>query len=63
MPDVYEIYDVTGEYYTITKVRVSNREELANILDKIGKIEGVESTRTMYVLRVIKEETRIKINS
>ncbi len=62
MPDVYEIYDVTGEYYTITKVRVSNREELANILDKIGRIEGVESTRTMYVLRVIKEETRIRIN-
>jgi len=63
MSDVYEIYDVTGEYYTITKVRVSNREELARILDKIGKIEGVESTRTMYVLRVIKEETRIKIDS
>jgi len=62
MPEIYEIYDVTGEYYTITKVRVSNRDELARVLDKIGSIDGVESTRTMYVLRVIKEEHRIKID-
>jgi len=62
MPEIYEIYDVTGEYYTITKVRVSNRDELARVLDKIGSIDGVESTRTMYVLRVIKEEQRIKVD-
>ena len=62
MPEVYEIYDVTGEYYTITKVRVSNRDELARVLDRIGSIDGVESTRTMYVLRVIKEEYRIRID-
>lgn len=62
MPEIYEIYDVTGEYYTITKVRVGSRSELARVLDEIGKIEGVESTRTMYVLRVIKEETRLRID-
>ncbi len=62
MPDVYEVYDVTGEYYTITKVRVRDRNELAKVLDQIGKIDGVISTRTMYVLRVIKEETRIRID-
>jgi len=61
MPDVYDIYDVTGEYYTILKVRVGSKEELAKVLDEIGSIEGVESTRTMFVLRVIKEETRIRI--
>ncbi len=61
MSDIYEIYDVTGEYYTITKVRVNSREELASLIDKIGDIDGVESTRTMYVLRVVKEETRVKI--
>ncbi len=60
--DIYEIYDVTGEYYTITKVRVKNRDELAKVLDQIGSIDGVQSTRTMYVLRVIKEETKIKID-
>jgi len=61
LDDVYEIYDVTGEYYTLLKIRVSSKDELASLLDKIGKIDGVESTRTMFVLRVIKEETRIKI--
>ncbi|RLF04370.1 MAG: AsnC family transcriptional regulator [Thermoprotei archaeon] len=62
IPDVYEIYDVTGEYYTILKVRVGSREELTKILDEIGRIEGVESTRTMFVLRTIKEETRLVID-
>lgn len=61
MDEVYEIYDVTGEYYAILKVRVSNRDELAKVLDMIGKIDGVISTKTMYVLRVIKEELKIKI--
>lgn len=62
IPDVYEIYDVTGEYYTIIKVRVRSRENLTEILDEIGRIDGVESTRTMFVLRTIKEETRLVID-
>ena len=62
LDDVYEIYDVTGEYYAILKIRVGNREELARLLDKIGSIDGILSTRTMYVLRTIKEETKIKIS-
>lgn len=60
--DVYDIYDVTGEYYAILKIRVGSREELARILDEIGRIDGVDSTRTMFVLRTIKEETRLKID-
>ncbi len=62
MQEVYEIYDVTGEYYTILKVRVGSREELTKVLDTIGRIEGVESTRTMFVLRAVKEETRVAID-
>ncbi len=62
MQDVYEIFDVTGEYYTILKVRVRNKEELAKLIDKIGNIDGVESTKTMFVLRIIKEETRLRID-
>ncbi|BFH73552.1 Lrp/AsnC family transcriptional regulator [Sulfurisphaera javensis] len=53
--EVYEIFDVTGEYYALLKVRVKSREELATILDKIGNMEGVTSTYTMFVLRTIKE--------
>jgi len=60
MDDVYEIYDVTGTYYAVAKIRVEDREKLAKIIDQIGLIEGVTSTETAVVLRSIKEETRIK---
>ncbi len=59
--DIYEIYDVTGEYSTILKVRVKSKEELARLIDRVGSIDGVESTKTMYVLRVVKEDHRIRI--
>jgi Lrp/AsnC family transcriptional regulator for asnA, asnC and gidA len=59
--DVYEVYDVTGNYYAIAKIRTGSREQLAKIIDSIGLIEGIASTETAVVLRSIKEETRIKI--
>jgi len=59
MDDVYEVYDVTGEYYAVLKIRTNSRESLAKIIDKIGEIEGVTSTQTMVVLRTIKEEDTI----
>jgi len=59
--DVYEAYDVTGTYYAIVKIRTENREALAEIIDKIGMIEGVTRTETAIVLRCVKEETRIKV--
>ena len=58
---VYEIYDVTGNYYAITKIRAGSREELTKILDIIGSIDGITSTETAIVLRNIKEETTIKV--
>jgi Lrp/AsnC family transcriptional regulator for asnA, asnC and gidA len=60
LDDVYEVYDVTGTYYAIAKIRAEGREKLAKIIDQIGLIEGVTSTETSIVLRSIKEETRIK---
>jgi len=59
--DIYEIYDVTGNYYSIVKIRTSSREKLAKIIDQIGMIEGISSTETTIVLRKIKEEFRIKV--
>ena len=57
---VYEVYDVTGTFYAIAKIRTENREKLANIIDQIGLIEGIISTETALVLKCVKEETRIK---
>ncbi|MEM0200297.1 MAG: Lrp/AsnC family transcriptional regulator [Saccharolobus sp.] len=56
MKEIYEIYDVTGEYYAVLKVRVPTREDLAKVLDIIGNLEGVTSTYTMLVLRVVKDK-------
>jgi len=61
MDEVYEAYDVTGTYYAIVKIRTENRETLAEIIDKIGMIDGVTRTETAIVLKCVKEETRIKI--
>jgi DNA-binding Lrp family transcriptional regulator len=61
LDDIYELYDVTGAYYSIIKVRTDTSEQLAKLLDKIGEIEGVAGTETVMVLRTIKEETAIKI--
>lgn len=60
MDDVYEVYDVTGEYDAVVKLRSNSREELARLIDSIGQIGGVVSTLTMIVLKTIKEDTRIK---
>jgi len=59
--DIYEIHDVTGNYYAIAKVHTGSREDLAKIIDKIGLIDGITSTETAIVLRSIKEDNRIKI--
>ena len=58
--DVYEVYDVTGSYYAIVKVRTEDQKKLTKIIDEIGMIDGVMGTETALVLRSIKEETRIK---
>lgn len=60
MDEIYEIYDVTGAYYAILKIRTRSTEDLAAIIDKIGMIEGITGTETAVVLRSIKEELAIK---
>lgn len=58
---ITEIYDVTGEYYAILKVKARSREDLTRIIDRIGSIRGVQSTSTMIVLRTVKEDLTLKI--
>ena len=58
--DVCEVYDVTGAYYSIVKMRTSTSKQLAEVLDRIGQINGITGTETVIVLRTIKEETEIK---
>jgi len=60
--EVQEVHDVTGDYYCLLKVRTNGKENLAALLDEIGKIDGVVSTDTKVVLRTIKETTFIPLN-
>ncbi|ABU81888.1 Lrp/AsnC family transcriptional regulator [Ignicoccus hospitalis] len=62
LEDIYEAYDVTGEYSLLVKTVVRDREELARLLDLIGKMEGVQETYTMYVLRVLKEVKSVRVD-
>lgn len=61
MPEVLEVHDVTGEHYCLVKVRARSNEDLAKILDEIGRLDGVTSTETRIVLRTVKEEYRIPV--
>ena len=59
--DIYEIYDVTGEYYSILKIRTTGTDELGKIIDQIGAIDGIAGTETIIVLRTVKEEFGVRI--
>lgn len=59
--DIYEIYDVTGQYYSILKIRTSGTEVLGKIMDDIGRIDGIAGTETIIVLRTVKEDTTVRI--
>lgn len=61
MDDIYEIHDVTGQYYSILKVRTSSTEELSKIIDEIGGVEGVAGTETMIVFRTVKEDYNLRL--
>ncbi len=54
-PEILEIYEVTGDYDIIIKVIMRSYEELNTFLDKIGGIEGIESTCTMVVFKTHKD--------
>ncbi len=58
---IVELYEVTGEYMGLAKIRTRTQEELVKVIDEIGGVEGVTGTYTMYVLKVLKEEKRLNI--
>ena len=58
LDEVYELYNVTGTYDLILKVRVKDVISLNDlIVNKFINIEGILKTYTMLVLSIYKEET------
>ena len=49
---VSEVYSVTGQIDLIALVRVSNHEDVANVVaDRLNKVPGVTSTETHIAFR------------
>jgi Lrp/AsnC family transcriptional regulator for asnA, asnC and gidA len=61
LDDIYELYDVTGEYYSILKIRTSGTQELGKIMDEVGTIDGIAGTETIIVLRTVKEDITVRV--
>lgn len=56
-PEIVSISEVTGRFDIMVSVHAENLEKLHNIvIDKIGKIEGIQSTETFVELQKTDKE-------
>ena len=52
MPEISEVYSVTGQYDLIGIVRVRDNDVLATLMtDKISKVKGITQTNTMLAFK------------
>ena len=52
IPDVSEVYSVTGEFDLVAMVRVRTHEELADVIPgRLNKVPGVTHTETHIAFR------------
>ncbi|MFW5973922.1 MAG: Lrp/AsnC family transcriptional regulator [Natrialbaceae archaeon] len=61
--DVQEIHEVTGDADLLLKVRVSERDELTDLIQRIGTYDGVLELSTDVALRNVKEEHTLNLPS
>ena len=54
-PEIVEIYDISGDASYLLKVVTSDTKALHELMNKIGAIEGVKSSKTTLVLGMFKE--------
>lgn len=64
IPEVQEVHHVAGDDCLLLKVRARDPEHLSQILrDRLGRVDGVRSTRTTIVLESIKETMALPIEA
>jgi DNA-binding Lrp family transcriptional regulator len=56
-PNIFAVYDITGEYDALILARFQNREDLSKMIKDIHTSPYVERTNTHIVLNVIKESS------
>ncbi len=60
MPDVVDLYEVTGDYDIVAIVEVDSVEEFRKvIIRKLTEIKGVRGTNSFVVLHTHKREGRL----
>jgi DNA-binding Lrp family transcriptional regulator len=53
IPEVSEVYSVSGDFDLVIMVRVRNHDDLARVVtDGIARIAGVERTQTLVAFQV-----------
>ena len=60
IPEVQEVYDVTGKHSYLVKARVKDSDAHSQLLKKMGEL-GVKTARTTVVLSSIKETLKIEL--
>lgn len=61
IPGVWAIYYVLGETDFVALIRANDREDYMNKLDKMLSMRDIERTNTQVVIKMIKEDPRIKL--
>ena len=62
IPNIEELHEVVDQDSYLAKVRVKDMQELSEVLKiKIAEIPEVKSTKTMMVIRAIKENPAINL--
>jgi len=56
-PNVFAVYDITGQYDALVLTRCKDRRALSELVKKINSYEYVIRTNTHLILNVIKEGT------
>jgi DNA-binding Lrp family transcriptional regulator len=52
LPEVSEVYSVTGEYDLVAMVRVQHYDEMADAVPgKLARIDGIERTHTLMAFQ------------
>lgn len=60
-PEVFGVYDVTGEFDSLILARFRSRSELNDFVKDLLALGDVEHTTTHLVLNTIKEEARVVV--
>ena len=55
-PQVSEFHRIFGEYDSIVKILVSDKNELRSLIDRFHKLRGIRSTETFIVHSTIKNK-------